>query len=147
MCPVCGGHCSPAVSGLKNKLMDLNFFFKVILASHFQTLSRGSWRQSRPSTESVWSRSSVSSRFVPSRMSPVPLCSATAGSLCQSDPGPAGWPAPSPRPAGPGTRRGFSLRQPAPQTVDKAPLGRSTASWPHICGTEGLIFQNGNLSI
>lgn len=61
------------------------------------------------------------------------LCSATAGSRCHSGPAPAGWPVPSPHPAGPGTGRGSSLPRPAPQTADKVPLGRSTASWLHIC--------------
>lgn len=70
---------------------------------------------------------------LPSLLSLVHLCSATAGSRCHSGPAPAGWPVPSPHPAGPGTGKGSSLPLPAPQTADKAPLGRSTASWLHIC--------------
>lgn len=75
-------------------------------------------------------------QVLPSLLPLVRLYSATAGSRCRLGPAPASWPAPSPRPAGPGTGRGFSLQLPVPQTADRAPTGRSTASWLHICRTE-----------
>ncbi len=85
--------------------------------------------------------SSLSPAVLPSLLPAARLCSATAGSRCRLGPAPVSWPAPSPRPAGPGTGTDFSLQLPVPQTADRAPLGRSTASWQRICRTE-LFFQN-----
>lgn len=101
--------------------------------SHHLKLWVSNWQESN---SSCFEPALCLQQVLPSLLPLVHLCSATAGSQRQWDPAPAGWPAPSPCPAGPGTVTGSSLRLPAPQMADRMLRGQSTASWLHIYKTE-----------